>query len=64
MQKKLQLQLKDDQKLSLEDKLDKSQLLTDQHNHDESEHEENHEHEQGEHHHHGRITIRLVRSKA
>lgn len=44
---------KDDKKLSLENKLDKSQLLTDQHSHGESEHEEEHEHEQGEHHHHG-----------
>ncbi|MGO3093103.1 MAG: zinc ABC transporter substrate-binding lipoprotein AdcA [Staphylococcus saprophyticus] len=38
---------KDDKKLALEDKLDKSQLLTDQHSHE----EEGHDHD--EHHHHG-----------
>ena len=38
---------KDDKKVALEDKLDKSQLLTDQHSHE----EEGHDHD--EHHHHG-----------
>ncbi|WP_436861530.1 zinc ABC transporter substrate-binding lipoprotein AdcA [Staphylococcus caeli] len=38
-----------DKKLSLEDKLDKSQLLTDQHSHE----GEDHEHSEDEHHHHG-----------
>ncbi|OIJ30996.1 zinc ABC transporter substrate-binding lipoprotein AdcA [Staphylococcus sp. LCT-H4] len=41
-----------DKKLALEDKLDKSQLLTDQHSHEESE-EHNHGSEEGHHHHGG-----------
>src|SRR5699024_10514550 len=43
---------KDDKKVSLGDKIDKSELLTDQHDEEHEEHEEhghNHEHE----HHHG-----------
>ncbi len=52
--KKVASTIKDkDKKLSLEDKLDKAKLLTDQHEHGEEHEHEGHDHEKEEHHHHG-----------
>ncbi|HHC6335858.1 TPA: ZinT/AdcA family metal-binding protein [Staphylococcus aureus] len=51
--KKVASTIKDkDKKLSLEDKLDKAKLLTDQHEHGEEHEHEGHDHEKEEHHHH------------
>ncbi len=52
--KKVASTIKDkDKKRSLEDKLDKAKLLTDQHEHGEEHEHEGHDHEKEEHHHHG-----------
>ena len=52
MLRKLHLLSKIKIKLSLEDKLDKAKLLTDQHEHGEEHEHEGHDHEKEEHHHH------------